>query len=123
MSHSQIDLFSRPTEGDVERLPLPIAKLLAQTLGELGLRHLLANSATASVRRFALAAKLLCEAMNGWDGTHKTAAQLARAAEFYKSAFEELEGAAGLVKRTAFNPIGARRSQRAAFHRARNRRA
>jgi hypothetical protein len=115
MSSSQVDLFSRATGGDVGRLPLPIAKILAQTLGELALRHLLANSATASARRFTLAAKLLCAAMDSWDGTHKTASQLARAAEFYKSAFGELEGATRLVKRTAFSSAGARRSQRAAF--------
>jgi len=121
MSGCQFDLFSRSIESDVDRLPAAIAEALAQSLGEPALRHLLAHSTTASVRRFTLAATLICEAMTNWDGTHKAAAQLARAAEFYRNAFGELAGAAGLVERSAFNPTHARRLQREAFHRARDR--
>lgn len=121
MSGAQFDLFSRSIESDVDRLPPAIADVLAQSLGESALRHLLAHSTTASGRRFTLAAKLIYEAMTNWDGTHKTAAQLARAAEFYGNAFGELAGAAGLVEQAAFSAIDARRLQRAAFHRARDR--
>jgi|SRR6476661_6522434 len=121
MRGSQFDLFSGSIESDADRLPPAVAEVLAQSLGGPAVRHLLTHGTTASVRRFTFAAKLICEAMTNWDGTHKTAAQLARAAEFYRSAFGELAGAAGLAERSAFDPTHARRLQREAFHRAKDR--
>ena len=69
-----------------------------------------------AVHQFALAATLLNEAMNNWDGSLKAASRLAKAASFYRESLAEIERIAGSAVEAKARAIRARRSQRIAFH-------
>ena len=96
-------------------LPARVDAFLAQRLGESATRRLVARHRPA-VNQFALAATLLNEALNNWDGSLKAASRLAKAASFYRESLAAIERAAGSTGDAKARAIRARRSQRIAFH-------